>query len=188
MRIELALFFITSIIVANIYTEGRYIHKIIMYKKYWQMAGVVLAAFFIYYLIKKNPMKAHDILTTSNEYVKYLPVDRNTSDFITPILDFTAKSVRPNQIGGNGVDIHKQEQRVLKSGKLHTTKRSVSETKKKFVASNQQWKCGNCQKQLNAWFEVDHITRLEYGGTNNVDNLIALCRECHGEKTAIENL
>ena len=32
------------------------------------------------------------------------------------------------------------------------------------------------------------ITRLEYGGSNNVDNLVALCRNCHGKKTAIENL
>jgi 5-methylcytosine-specific restriction endonuclease McrA len=35
---------------------------------------------------------------------------------------------------------------------------------------------------------VDHITRLEHGGTNHIDNLVALCRDCHGKKTAIENL
>jgi 5-methylcytosine-specific restriction endonuclease McrA len=68
------------------------------------------------------------------------------------------------------------------------TKRSVSETKKKFVASRQGWKCGECQDQLNAWFEVDHKIRLEHGGSNHVDNLVALCRECHGKKTTIENL
>ena len=44
------------------------------------------------------------------------------------------------------------------------TKRSVSETKKKFVVARQNWKCGDCQDQLNAWFEVDHKIRLEYGG------------------------
>jgi 5-methylcytosine-specific restriction endonuclease McrA len=67
-------------------------------------------------------------------------------------------------------------------------KRSVSETKKKFVASRQGWKCGDCQQQLNAWFEVDHKVRLEYGGSNHIDNLVALCRDCHGEKTSMENL
>jgi 5-methylcytosine-specific restriction endonuclease McrA len=41
---------------------------------------------------------------------------------------------------------------------------------------------------LNAWFEVDHKIRLADGGSNHVDNLVAYCRECHGEKTAIENL
>jgi hypothetical protein len=68
------------------------------------------------------------------------------------------------------------------------TKRSVSETKKKYVASLQNWKCGHCQNQLNAWFEVDHKMRLENGGGNEVDNLIALCRDCHGKKTAMENM
>ena len=68
------------------------------------------------------------------------------------------------------------------------TKRSVSETKKKYVASLQNWKCGHCQNQLNAWFEVDHKMRLENGGGNEVQNLIALCRDCHGKKTAMENM
>ena len=75
----------------------------------------------------------------------------------------------------------------MQSGKKGT-KRSVSETKKKFVASRQNWRCGHCDKQLTAWFEVDHKIRLEHGGSNHIDNLVALCRECHGEKTTIENL
>jgi 5-methylcytosine-specific restriction endonuclease McrA len=29
---------------------------------------------------------------------------------------------------------------------------------------------------------------LADGGSNNVDNLVALCRNCHGKKTTIENL
>ena len=67
-------------------------------------------------------------------------------------------------------------------------KRSVSETKKKYVAAQQGWNCGGCKKQLPAWFEVDHKIRLDNGGSNNVDNLVALCRDCHGKKTAFENL
>jgi 5-methylcytosine-specific restriction endonuclease McrA len=69
-----------------------------------------------------------------------------------------------------------------------STKRSVSETKKKYVASSQNWKCGECKQQLKAWFEVDHKIRLENGGSNHIDNLVALCRDCHGQKTTIENL
>ena len=80
-----------------------------------------------------------------------------------------------------------QLQTILESGKKGT-KRSVSETKKKFVASRQNWCCGGCKKQLNAWFEVDHKIRLADGGSNHVDNLIAYCRECHGQKTTMENL
>ena len=79
-------------------------------------------------------------------------------------------------------------QAQAQSKKPGATKRSVSETKKKFVASRQGWKCGGCGQQLNAWFEVDHKIRLEYGGSNHIDNLVAMCRECHGEKTTMENL
>ena len=53
---------------------------------------------------------------------------------------------------------------------------------------NKTGKCKHCQKQLSAWFEVDHVQRLEYGGSNEVSNLEALCRECHGKKTSMENM
>jgi len=79
------------------------------------------------------------------------------------------------------------ERRLLNSGK-GSNKRSVSETKKKYVAAQQGWKCGDCQRQLPAWFEVDHVIALEHGGSNHVDNLVALCRDCHGKKTAMSFL
>ena len=74
------------------------------------------------------------------------------------------------------------------SGAVKPVKRAVSETKKKYVASIQDWKCGQCNKKLKHTFEIDHKTRLEYGGGNDVNNLIALCRNCHGKKTASENM
>jgi hypothetical protein len=85
--------------------------------------------------------------------------------------------------GGGGAS----ERRILNSGK-NSSKRSVSETKKKYVAAQQGWKCGDCQRQLPAWFEVDHVIALEHGGSNHVDNLVALCRDCHGKKTAMSFL
>lgn len=194
MRIEIMLFIVAGLIIANIYTDGKYLKMAMGWKKYYQMIGVAFGAFVLYILIKKNPLYAKNILMTSNDYLKYLPVDRNTSSFISPILDFTAK-----QNYGNGNDDYnypimqmnqpnmQQQNRVMNSGGK-SSKRSVSETKKKFVAARQNWRCGKCTKQLPAWFEVDHKIRLEHGGSNHVDNLEALCRDCHGEKTAIENL
>jgi hypothetical protein len=207
MRIEIIIFLIAAFIIANIYTEGKYMKLLFSWKKYYQMAGVVFGAFFIYYLIKHNPLRAQQIVSASNEYIKYLPIDKNTSNIISPILDFTSKhnfassSQYSSLDGGNDQFNYPvlampnaptnnnavSESRMMQSGKK-ATKRSVSETKKKFVASRQNRKCGDCQKQLNAWFEVDHKTRLEYGGSNHIDNLVALCRECHGKKTTIENL
>jgi 5-methylcytosine-specific restriction endonuclease McrA len=110
----------------------------------------------------------------------------------SPFIDFTNQTpFVPGANGSNGSHGSNNEQqqinRIMESGKK-STKRCVSETKKKFVASQQSWNCGHCQKQLPAWFEVDHKIRLEHGGSNHVDNLVALCRDCHGRKTAMENL
>lgn len=92
-----------------------------------------------------------------------------------------------NQSGAGGAGSSAAERRLLNSGK-GSNKRSVSETKKKYVAAQQGWKCGDCQRQLPAWFEVDHVIALEHGGSNHVDNLVALCRDCHGKKTAMSFL
>jgi hypothetical protein len=203
MRLELYILLIAGFIIANIYTDGKYIKMLTFGKKYYQMAGVAFGALMLYILFKKNPLRAQQMIGASNEYLKYLPIDRNTSNMISPILDFTSKqNMSPVQNGYNmsGGEQYNNpivsmpessnmyaENRIMNSGKK-STKRSVSETKKKFVASRQDWKCGDCQTQLTAWFEVDHKVRLEYGGSNHVDNLVALCRECHGKKTTMENL
>jgi hypothetical protein len=64
----------------------------------------------------------------------------------------------------------------------------LNETKKKVVASSQQWNCMNCKQILDASYEVDHITPLYKGGTNDLNNLQALCRNCHGQKTINDKL
>jgi hypothetical protein len=142
------------------------------------------------------------MLMHANNMVKYMPINKTSMNMINPIMDFTMNDQTGGGGGGGGggegtrtgafmssfMDSNNMnEKRILQSGKK-ATKRSVSETKKKFVASQQNWKCGDCQNQLTAWFEVDHIERLEYGGGNDVGNLVALCRECHGKKTAMENM
>lgn len=66
-------------------------------------------------------------------------------------------------------------------------KRNVSSLTKKMVASNQKWKCGTCRQTLDFTYEIDHHIPLFKGGSNDVSNLIALCRNCHGKKTLIEN-
>ena len=194
MRFEIVIFLIVGFIIANMYTDGKYIQLLISWKKYFQMFGVAFVGYMLCWLFRKNPERAKTMIVASNEYLRYLPVDKDTSSFISPILDFTSKydfsrggnnNTMNNNI--NMVQGGTSEKRIMNSGK-QSTKRSVSETKKKFVAAKQNWHCGNCRKQLPAWFEVDHTVRLEHGVSNHVDNLVALFRDCHGEKTAMENL
>jgi hypothetical protein len=54
---------------------------------------------------------------------------------------------------------------------------------KKKIASNQKWKCKTCHQLLDYTYEIDHIHPVYKGGTNNINNLQALCRHCHGKKT-----
>lgn len=170
-------------------------------KKYYKMIFYGCLGIGLYLVMKRNPAECKNMLLCANNMVKYMPIDKSSMDMLNPIMDFTSKTQwgggenadgeGENRTGSfmssfmNSNDLG--EKRILQSGK-NATKRSVSETKKKFVASQQNWKCGHCNNQLTAWFEVDHKKRLEYGGGNDVDNLVALCRECHGKKTAMENM
>ena len=69
-----------------------------------------------------------------------------------------------------------------------TNARNVTNLTKKIVASNQGWHCGHCHTQLDFTYEIDHITPLFRGGSNEPRNLIALCRNCHGKKTILERI
>ena len=67
-------------------------------------------------------------------------------------------------------------------------KRNVTGLMKKKVAADQKWACGHCNQTLDESYEVDHKLALFQGGTNELENLIALCRNCHGKKTMKERL
>ena len=206
MRFEFIIILITAFIIYNIYTDGKYTKWYIIWKKEIQMGIVAMVGISIFLLFKRNPSQCKQMLLHANNVVKYMPVDKSTMGLISPILDFTSSNKLPfmsNLNLSSHPDAHmgcQQGQHQYQGGQQgggqqgqqqyqgKATKRSVSETKKKYVASIQNWKCGECQQQLNAWFEVDHRVRLEYGGSNETSNLVALCRECHGQKTAMENM
>jgi hypothetical protein len=194
MKLELIIFGITGFLLFNAYHDGKYTKTILSYKKYYKMATIALVAISLYLLLKRSPDKSKQMLLYTNNLVKFMPIDKSTIDMISPIFDFTTKSNSSfmgvmNGFQNNNISpvLAAQQQRGALSGQK-ATKRSVSETKKKYVASIQDWKCGHCNNKLTHTFEVDHKIRLEHGGGNDPSNLVALCRECHGQKTASENM
>jgi len=196
MRLEIFVLGLTAFFVYNAYADGKYTKMLMSFKKYYKMIFYVILGLGIYILLKRNPDQGRNLLLCANNFVKFMPIDRNSMDMLSPIIDFTSNNEENNNSGSsfmesfNGINLSpgfSGEKRMLQSGK-GATKRSVSETKKKYVAANQDWKCGHCESQLDHTFEIDHKVRLEYGGGNEVDNLIALCRNCHGKKTASENM
>ena len=116
-----------------------------------------------------------------NGMIKYLPINKDSADLLTPILSMADRDKTMFNM-----TTPPQVKRMHKSG--NSNSRSVSGTKKKYIAAQQGWKCKHCNSQLDAWYEVDHIIRLQHGGSNHVTNLVALCRNCHGKKTTLETL
>jgi hypothetical protein len=90
----------------------------------------------------------------------------------------------------DSLDLAKQFLTSAASSSAGSTKekRNVSALLKKKIAAGQQWKCGNCQALLDETFEVDHRVALFNGGSNEPDNLVALCPHCHRKKTVDERL
>ena len=54
------------------------------------------------------------------------------------------------------------------------------------IAAAQGYACNDCYRILGPIFNIDHKVALCNGGSNGLDNLCALCIECHGAKTAID--
>lgn len=181
MKLELIVIAITAFFIYDIYKDQQYSKMLKGYKKYYQMAGVGFVGLSLLVFAKKHPFQSKSMLGSAAEIVKHLPIDKDSADLISPLFALGK---------GYSQDVNDtpQYKRMMNSGGNNGTKRSVSETKKKFVASRQDWRCNGCGKQLPAWFEVDHIIRLDNGGSNHVDNLVALCRDCHGKKTAMESM
>lgn len=197
MRIELFIIIITGLLMYNTYYDNKYIELIKKNTKILKVGMYGLIGLSILIFFKKYPKQTPSLISYFNDFVKFIPLDKNSKDVISPIFNFTEKAINSNNNMLYNENIQNpqnpQFKRMLNSGIItqnnnvntntNTTKRSVSESKKKFVASRQQWACAHCNTPLDYTFEVDHIVELQHGGTNHVDNLEALCRNCHGKKT-----
>ncbi len=181
MRTGLLIFMVTAFFLADAHMDGKYVQMLKSWKKYYKMAAIALAGVSAYAFLRKNPEGTRGLLSDASQLLKFIPMDKATAGVVAPLLD----------AAGGAASVPASVRRVTTSGgapSAGVTRRSVSETKKKYVAAQQGWKCGDCGNPLPAWFEIDHQVRLDAGGSNHVSNLLALCRECHGKKTALENM
>jgi hypothetical protein len=211
VKAEYIVFIVAAFLIVNTYYDGRLTKMFQSNQKWMKMAMFAFAGLSLFLFLRRNPENSRQLMFHANDIIKYMPISKGTADMITPFFDMTGRGPPPNDGGAMNSAMGSRtapniaqpslgggtpggppggtpaERRILNSGK-NSSKRSVSETKKKYVAAQQGWKCGDCQRQLPAWFEVDHVIALEHGGSNHVDNLVALCRDCHGKKTAMSFL
>ncbi len=177
MKVELILLVGAAFFVVDTIYDNKYSKALTGYKKHLKVVSILFGAFSIYLFAKRNPSESTSMMGHLNGMIRYMPIDKNSKDLLSPFL-------------GGGLTA-RDERRVQESGQAApsgATGRSVSGTKKKYVAAAQEWTCNMCRKKLDAWFEVDHKIRLADGGSNHISNLVALCRDCHGKKTTLENM
>lgn len=198
MRIELWIFLITGALIYNAYYDGIYTKMIHSNMKYIKIGLIGLGGLILYLFFKRHPGESHSMLKHAADLIKYMPIDKKSKDLVSPFLDFTnnnsffSPEEAPSAAQSN-IGLTPQMKRMMNSGGqqnggVKRMNRSVSETKKKYVAAQQNWCCGHCHAQLDASFEVDHTIELQHGGTNELSNLVALCRNCHGKKTTTNKL
>jgi 5-methylcytosine-specific restriction protein A len=184
MNIKLLILAVTSILLYNTYYDKNMFSWFKDYKKYYKMGIILAMGMGSIAVINNSPRASYQNMKSLHDFIQIMPIDRQSKDLFTPL--FTTHHGNTSFYSNSNEPIGLV--RKLETSGKKSNKRSVSETKKKYVASLQNWKCKHCQAQLTAWFEVDHKIRLEYGGSNEVSNLEALCRECHGKKTSMENM
>ena len=155
MKLELFVFGITAFLVFNTYYDGKYLKVFHSWQKEIKMSTFAFVGLSLYIFLKKNPGQSHTMLSHANDIIRYMPISRSSADMLSPFLDFANKKslfqegmegqnladsgTQSGGGGGGGAKQAQMEARITSSGRNNATKRSVSETKKKFVAAQQSW-------------------------------------------------
>ncbi len=63
---------------------------------------------------------------------------------------------------------------------LTRSTKKVTRSRRKTVLKYADWKCCKCGKQSLTDLTVDHVIPLMYGGTSEIFNLRAMCKDCNG--------
>lgn len=64
-----------------------------------------------------------------------------------------------------------------------TKRRSIGQAQRQRIIERDGHKCRECGA-TNTNLEIDHVTEVHDGGTNDDENLQSLCFSCHARKTA----
>jgi hypothetical protein len=149
--------------------------------KYWiYLIGLILISLTILYILS--------YFQIININLKFIPMLRTVlkirqpMDILRLVFNHYSPWIRqryPPQIAARQISVLNEKNQTVH--KNH--KRQVTQLTKKTVAARQQWKCGQCGNLLDETYEVDHIIPLYQGGTNQIENLMALDPHCHRKKT-----
>ena len=140
---------------------------------------ILISLFILFILFKENVLNFEHIKWIQNNYTTLKFVGKN----ILLAIPFLTLYFNQEDI----VNSFKKNKHLNETNNLKQ-RRNVNNTVKKLIAANQKWTCNKCHEILDASYEIDHIVPLYKNGNNNVNNLQALCRNCHGKKTILDRL
>lgn len=174
---------VCAVIIGDILTGGALQRKAFTLKRYGQAVMIALVGLGILVLVNRPGADKMGMMETASNVVSVMPCSATTSMLKSGIgfMGGHAATLNTRQIPNSG--LHAGAGAGAGSSGLNVPKRSVSDARKKVVAAGQGWSCAHCHETLEASYEVDHVVELQDGGTNDVSNLMALCRNCHGRKT-----
>ena len=87
-----------------------------------------------------------------------------------------------NQIDNLNANLQQKTQE-----KSRDKRKKISNDIRKQIVTQQNNACGECELALTPYYQIDHIIGLQFGGTDDGSNLMALCCECHAKKSVSEN-
>ena len=93
MKLEIFIAGVTLLFLLNTYYDGKILGLLKSYQKYYKMTFIAFVGFCVYIYIKRAPQNAKEFFSNANGYIKYLPIDRQTTSVLTPIIDFTGKAL-----------------------------------------------------------------------------------------------
>ena len=86
-----------------------------------------------------------------------------------------------NIAGGSGTVYTEKLNRKVKPKRGFVTQ--ITKTQ---IAASQKWCCRICTTLFTGIFHMDHTIPLSFGGEDNLENVTALCVQCHAEKSQNE--
>jgi len=104
------------------------------------------------------------------------------------------KKATPPEKMQHEINKMKEELQIIKNKKAtpplqksRDIRKKITKETRKEIVDEQENTCGKCKEKLSSCFQMDHIVGIQFGGTNEKSNLMALCCECHAKKSIAEN-
>ena len=87
MNIRLWVIIICAVIIYNIYYDTNILKQFNKYKKYYKISLVIIFGLGVLKIFGTTSKLSYENMNTINQFIKILPMDKNSKDLITPLFN-----------------------------------------------------------------------------------------------------